>query len=744
MAIATRDIPAAIQRQPVAGAALLLAFVVALFASAFLLFSVQPMVSRMLLPRLGGSPAVWNTCVCFFQATLLLGYCYAHWLAEWRRPRGQVALHALVLAGALVFLPLSLGVDAPPAGAQPADWLLARLMLAVGAPFVAIAATAPLLQHWFSRTTHPRAHDPYFLYVASNAGSLLALLGYPVLIETTLGLSGQAQLWSFGFAATAAAVLACGVVASRRATPLADQADPQTDAAAGMTVQEGLRWIILAFVPSALMLAVTTYITTDIAATPLFWVAPLTIYILTFMLAFSRRPLIGLRALLPLQGIALAAAALAGLNGTPAAAGLILSLVVFALTSAVCHTELAQRRPDAPRLTSYFLLISIGGALGGSFSALLAPALFRGPFEYPLLLIAACLLRPPPPRLPTEARENWAIRGDLLLPVVLMGVAVALLWAESPAGPEFLRPAARIAAVAVPAAALLWFTGRRVRLAMALAGCLLFPMFVDASGALTTTRNFFGVHRVRRVPSEDLIVLQHGTTVHGMQGTRPGEEFTPLGYYDTAGPFGRMFAALARRGAPIAAVGVLGLGIGGLGCYAHPGEAWTFREIDPEVERLARDQRWFHVMAGCGNRPAVVLGDARLTLAADANVKYDLLVIDAFSSDSIPMHLITREALALYLSRLTPNGIVLFHVSNRYLDLTPVVARLAADAGAPARHLLAPPMGAGLRRIGAEVVAVAAPGGNLDFLGDSWDTPKPGSALWTDERSNILGVMRWR
>jgi hypothetical protein len=742
MPIATPGISIATIKRRAAGSVLLAGFTASLFLSAFLLFSVQPVVSRMVLPRLGGSPAVWNTCVCFFQAALLLGYGYAHFVAGRLQPRTQLALHGLVLASGFAVLPLSLGVDAPPAGAAPVGWLLARLALAVGAPFVAIAATAPLLQHWFSLTTHPQARDPYFLYVASNSGSLLALLSYPVLIETTLDLSGQAQLWSSGFAATAAAVLACGIAAQRHAAP-AHASAPLVGTEALTSNAERFRWVVLAFVPSALMLAVTTYITTDIAATPLFWVVPLAIYIGTFMLAFARRQFIGQRTLLALQGMALAAAGLFGMIGTPTTASLIISLSAFTLTAAVCHTELAQRRPDARGLTGYYLLISLGGALGGVFCALLAPVLFLGPWEYPLLLIAACLLRPPP--LPAPRWQNWAIRGDLLLPVVLTALAIALLWAASPAGPEALRPAARIASIVAPGVALLWFAKRRVRLAMALACFLLFPALIDASDTLIMTRSFFGVHRVRRLPNEDLVVLQHGTTVHGMQSTRPGEELTPVGYYDRTGPFGRIFAAFGRRASPITAVSVLGLGTGGLGCYARASEVWTFREIDPVVERLARDGRWFHFMAGCGNHPAVVLGDARLTLAADTAARYDLVIVDAFSSDSVPVHLITREALALYFARLKPGGVVLFHVSNRYLDLTPVVARLAADAGAPVRHLFVPPVGAALRRIGAELVAVAAPGGELDALAaDGWDAPQPGTVLWTDERSDILGVIRWR
>jgi hypothetical protein len=320
-----------------------------------------------------------------------------------------------------------------------------------------------------------------------------------------------------------------------------------------------------------------------------------------------------------------------------------------------------------------------------------------------------------------------------------------VLWAASPAAPPALRPATQFAATLLAGAVLLWFAGRRIPFALVLAGCLIAPALADLANTPVVARSFFGVHRVRLLPAEDLVALQHGTTMHGMQSTRPGEELTPLGYYDRAGPFGRLFAALAQRGAPGAgAVGVLGLGTGGLGCHARPGEAWTFYEIDPVVERLARDDRWFRFMAGCGNRPAVVLGDARVALANAAD-RYDLLFVDAFSSDSVPVHLLTREALALYFSRLKPGGGVVFHVSNRHLELAPVVARVAANAGAPARHLLVSSTSPSPRQIGAELVAVAAPGGDLDALAaDGWEVPQPGPVLWTDERSDILGVIRWR
>ncbi len=727
-----------------AGSVFLFGFAASLFASAFLLFSVQPLVSRLVLPRLGGSPAVWNTCVCFFQAALLLGYGYAHLSASHLRPRVQVALHGLVLAAGLALMPLSLGVEAPPPDRSPVFWLLTLLAIKVGPPFLAIAATAPLLQAWFARTTHPQASDPYFLYAASNAGSLLALLSYPLLIETTLSLSDQTWLWSAGFAATAAAVLACGGAALLHGAAPAPMRSASWPQAARIGMAERLHWLALAFVPSALMLAVTTHITTDVAAVPLLWVLPLGIYILTFILAFMQGSFPGQPLLLPLQAVAIAAAAVIPLFGTANALAMLAPLVAFTLVAAVCHAELARRRPDVRHLTGYFLLISVGGALGGVFNALLAPVLFRIPLEYPLLLVAACLLRPPPAPLPTRKREDWAIRGDLLLPVVLLVLTITLLWA-SRSGPESLRPVARVGAVVLPGAALLWFAKRRLRLAFAVAACFLIPTLGAVFGTEATARSFFGVYRVVQRPQDEAVALAHGTTIHGVQSTRPGEELVPLGYYHRAGPFGRFFEALAQRPVPVASVGVVGLGTGGLACYARPGETWTFFEIDPVVERLARDARWFRFLAGCGNRPSVVLGDARITLAANAAAHYDVLVIDAFSSDSVPVHLLTREALALYFSRLKPGGIVLFHISNRYLELAPVVARLAIEAGAPVRHLRTRSGTGGLRQLGAEVVAVAAPGGNLDSLAeDGWQVPEPGPVLWTDERSDILGIIRWR
>jgi len=731
--------------------AMLCGFTTTLFLSAFLLFAVQPMVSRMVLPRLGGSPAVWNTCVCFFQLALLLGYGYADWLAQRVAPRFQVALHAAVLGLALLMLPLSLAGAPPSPDASPILWLLLRLALSIGPPFIAISATAPLLQSWFSRTTSAHAGDPYFLYAASNTGSLLALLSYPFLIETHLGVAAQLSAWSGGFAIVAAGALACGaaMLLTRRATP---QAAASTIAAPGGKIPwaEQARWIALSFVPSGLMLAVTTYITTDIAAAPLFWVIPLAIYIATFMLAFGKRGLVVPRFLPLAQAVFIAMAAVTILVGLPGAPTLFIALTAFGLTAMLCHVELARRRPDVQHLTRYFLLISVGGALGGIFNALLAPVLFRGPWEYPLMLAAGCALRrlttpasaasrpPPAPVVEPATRQTW------LRPLLLAVGGLGLVFASSSYAPPSLRMVGYPLAVILPSIYLIRFFRGGAYIGAGIVGLLLVPLLVNLVNSDYSTRSFFGTYRVVRLHGEDLVALQHGTTLHGVRGTRPGEQAEPYGYYARGGPFGRLFTVLHASSRKLDRVGIIGLGVGSLGCYARPGEQWTYFEIDPTVERIARDPRFFGFMANCGNHPAVILGDARQTLASQPPGRLDLLVLDAFSSDAVPAHLLTREALALYRSRLKPGGLLAYHVSNRYLDLVPVVARLAQESGLQIRRLATPGNGTN-RDAATEVLVIAAPGTSLDGLAaDGWDVPPPGPLLWTDDRSDVVGVIRWR
>ncbi len=740
-------------RFKISSAALVGLFGTAVFGSAFLLFSVQPMVSRLVLPRLGGSPAVWNTCVLFFQMALLLGYLYADIVATRLRPRLQVPVHALLLLAGLVSLPLGIGEGAPPAGASPPLWLLARLATTVGLPFLAISATAPMLQSWFARTAHRAAHDPYFLYAASNTGSLLALLAYPVAIETTIGLTAQRTLWSAGFAVVAALVLACGVAALRGHSAAA--ATPETVAAAAAaapSLRTEARWVFLAFLPSGLMLALTTHIASDVASAPLFWVVPLAIYIATFMLAFGRRQRATPAWLARLQAMLLLAAAGAMLLGAPdllvLGGSLLVSLAAFAATAALFHLELARERPPVRYLTRYFFLISVGGALGGILNGLVAPILFNGPWEYPILLLAAAVFRPLPPQpeaaSPAAPPPPAPPPAPWWRPVLILVAGVLLLWSGTDYAPAAIRPAGQFLRVAVPALALLWLLRTGLQLAVGMAGLIVLPLIVKAAGADLIARSFFGTYRVMEVPAYQLTVMEHGTTMHGMQSNRPGEATEPLAYYFRSGPFGRMMAIMDKRMPQAARIDALGLGAGALACYSRPGETWMFREIDPLVERLARDDRHFHFLQRCGNHPSVVIGDARITLAAEPLHSDDLIILDVFSSDSVPVHLLTQDALKLYFAHLKPGGLVVYHVSNRYLDLTPVVARLAVSLGAPVRHLLQLPAEDPRRKLGAELLVVAPPGGTLDdFAAEGWDVPKPGPVLWTDDKSDIYRVIRW-
>jgi hypothetical protein len=740
------------------------AFATTLFLSAGLMFMVEPMIAKMVLPRLGGSPAVWSTCMVFFQAVLLLGYAYAHALTRLLPRPAQIGVHiAVLLPLAALALPLDLGAGAPSPGASPALWLLVRLALVVGLPMFAISATAPLLQRWFADLDHEASGDPYFLYAASNAGSLLALLAYPLLIEPMLPLDLQATLWSGGFGIMALGLILCAtatVFSARHAI----RAEPQhaidllpplrsnavsAQATGAASLRERLTWTVLAFVPSSLLLGVTTYITADVAAAPLLWVVPLILYLLSFILVFARRPPLPHAAMLRLMPLLLIPLVITAAPGQPFAIPLpfvlALHLGCFFIISMVCHGELARRRPPVARLTEFYLFLSIGGVLGGIFNALLAPLIFPGPWEYPLALVAACLLKP---AMHDETRRN--LKWDLGLPAALLGLELAMRFMPKSvtlgAGAPILLLLI-LFGYGVPAIALLSFSARRLRFALGIAVCLLVPVLMGQASTITTQRSFFGIYRVLTIDDGHARLLMDGTTLHGAESLVPGEENQPLTYYSHAGPFGRFFASLDP--AATHHVAVVGLGAGSLACYAQPGQDWTFYEIDPLVERLARDPRYFHYMSNCGNDPQVVLGDARLTLAAAPDGAYDLLVLDAFSSDTVPMHLLTREAMALYLRKLAPGGKLLFHISSRTLDLGPVLSALAADAGIQARMLLdhPPPGTVFWRREPALVVALAGRGGVLDRLDptDGWtDLPPAGAhALWTDQRSDILRAIRF-
>ncbi|HEX6112270.1 MAG TPA: fused MFS/spermidine synthase [Geminicoccaceae bacterium] len=724
------------------GEATLAWFAGTMLLGAFLVFSIQPMFARMALPLLGGAPAVWNTAIVFFQAALLAGYAYAHCLSRCLGPRGQVAAHLSLLAAASLSLPVTIGAGwEPPSGGMSIPWLIALMAWTVGLPFLAVAATAPLIQRWFADSGHPAAGDPYFLYGASNLGSILALLSYPLLVEPTLTLHQQGWLWAAGYGALALVITGCGLVVWRRVSaslgvaPSRGAEEPQA-----IGWPRRLHWLVLALVPSSLLLAVTTHITTDLAAVPLLWVVPLALYLLTYVVAFARRPWLRHAWMVKAQPLVLIPLVLLLTWNLPFWVGLPLHLLGLFVSALVCHGELARLRPTSERLTEFYFWMATGGALGGAFTALLAPLLFVGVFEYPIALVAACLLRP------TLAPGAGRRILDFALPV---GVGI-LITAHGGAFGVELRHFGTVGLllVFVPSALALYALAERpLGLGLGIAAaCGAALLAADAHSVLARERSFFGVYTVKRDPA-GYHVLVHGTTMHGAQRVDPDRQREPLTYFHRDGPLGQLFSAVGARSRT---VGAVGLGVGTVACYRRPGQRWTFYEIDPLVERIARDERFFHYLAECAPDAEIRSGDARRTLQGAPRAAYDLLILDAFSSDAIPMHLITREALALYLDKLAPGGVIAWHVSNRHLDLAPIVADLAADAGVLAWLRTDQPSRAEIAsyHIPSIWIAIARRAEHLGPLvrDARWSRlqGRPDARPWTDDFSNIVSALRWR
>ena len=744
-------------------------FALTLFCSAALLFVVQPMFAKMVLPRLGGTPSVWNTCMVFYQTVLLLGYLYAHFATKLLGPRRQAVLHVAVLALPWLVLPIAVPAGwVPPMQSNPTAALLVLLGVAVGLPFFVVSASAPLLQTWFAQTGDRSAHDPYFLYAASNLGSLLGLFGYPLLIEPRLTLSEQGQFWTAGFGVLAVMTALCAAVLWRSRPALVPQGGLEPAPAvpdAPPTMGRRLRWLALALAPSSLLLGVTTHIVTDIASVPLLWVIPLGLYLLSFVLVFARRPPLPHRWMVRIEPFFVLTLA-AWFCLTSARINwmiLPLHLATFFMIAMVCHGELVASRPGTRYLTEFYLWMSLGGMLGGLFNAIVAPLVFGSVLEYPLMILVACLLRPVAAAAGNPRRARIF---DLLFPLVLLMAGMAAVWVTSQVmrwrgQPGEIPLMAGGVILGVGAVLALSFVQRPWRFGLGVTAVMLLGAAVmpDGGNVIFSKRSFFGLVRVRQDAGDETNTLVHGSTNHGSQSYVSELRRIPRTYYHRSGPLGQTFAALEANG-PLGEVGVIGLGTGTVAAYAKPGGHMTFYEIDPTVAGLAHDPRYFTYLsdaADSGAKLEVVLGDARLQLAAAPAHGYDLLVLDAYSSDAIPIHLITREALELYLSKLQPGGIMALHISNRYLDLAPVLGRICGEL-----HL------AGLvqddndmgrdeqtreqyQREGksrSEWVLVAEkPKAFLGLLFDRrWQTlpASPEAPLWTDDFSNIVSVLTVR
>lgn len=849
-------------------------FAFTLFVSATLLFFVQPLIGKMVLPKLGGTPAVWNTCMVFFQAVLLVGYAYTHTLNTWRSQRQQFIAHLVMLALPFVVLPFTLGSWTPPTESNPVFSLLWLLLGLVGLPFFVVSTSAPLLQRWFGLTGHPAAKDPYFLYGASNLGSMIGLLAYPLVLEPLLDVPGQATFWAAGYGLFALLVAGCVFLVWKPAPANALAEAPPAEAPAAptppvkaetaITAKRGparrvalahagaapslpvaieerlenvtwlrrLRWIGLAAAPSSLMLGLTTYLTTDIAAIPFFWVIPLALYLLTFILVFARWPVVWtdvphtiILYLQPCVLLMLVLISCAYIN-LPFYPWSIFGfhILSFFVTTLMCHGELAKDRPAAEHLTEFYLWMSVGGVAGGVFNTLVAPLFFKwGVLEYWLAMILACICRPSmvtdftlfPGDTNPRKRTIVGFVLDAILPVAVGAAAYGLLVYGMAHAEHYSR---RTYLLAAPTILVLTLAMRPLRLGLATALLLGVVWYYDLrfERYVFQERGFFGFVKVRQESGEIPVlqedgsfknvatkynVLIHGGIDHGRQHLDPSRRRLPISYFHPTGGIGQVFQHLdwpdARLPASLVGQGmlpgplptgilcdlhseppfaVIGLGTGTLAGRAKPWQTMHIYEIDPLVRSLSLPpsgrKPLFTYVQDAIDREAdldIFMGDGRLMLQRDWIDKrnpnaapkkkdnfYHVIVLDAFSSDAIPVHILTADAVGEYLTKLAEGGVLIFNTTNRYVDLHGVLANIADH-----HDLIALQFGDGPENVpdkfGSDWVVLQRrnlpegkpytglrPLPNLLDMQRWRQPPRDPSPVWTDAYSNLLRVIYWR
>ncbi len=721
-------------------------FTAAVFLSAALLFAVQPMFTKMVLPRLGGSSSVWSVAMVFFQGILLLGYAYADILTRFVRGPLALLIHLAVMVGGAAFLPIAVaqGWSAPAADREQL-FLLYLFGVSIGFPFFALSANGPLLQAWFARSGLARAENPYFLYAASNIGSLLALFMYPFVAEPFSTLGFQSSIWRAGYYLLIALIACSGSLVFLRRGGGEAVLSPAQSTEAAPPLSRMAYWVALAFVPSALMIAATTHITTDVAAAPFLWVLPLSLYLISFILVFSQRKFVEQATWLKLQPflLALLVLTLALDIRTWLTVDVALHLLTFFVTAMICHGLMAATRPQAAYLTRFYFCMSLGGVLGGIFSGLIAPHIFSWTAEYPLLVVAAALARPglawPKGKEARYVASFVALVVIVALPGLREGFSIVppynwIVW-----GAVAILVACAVALRDVP-----------LRLALLFAAVFVIARIYPPNvRQLETVRSFFGVHKIEVTPDGRFRVLRHGMELHGAQRLTTDDGVPVTGrpqlstYYHPDLPIAEAIDAVqTKKGGPINAA-VIGLGAGSIACLMKPNDHLDYYEIDAEIIRIARDPKRFTFLRDCKPDANIILGDARLTIAAATEARYDVIVVDAFSSDSIPVHLLTREALRIYVSRLNPGGIIVTHISNNHLDLTGVVTATAASEKLVARLYDEDEVPGLDPMIKFSTVMILARNDDDFGLLKDWDlqTPEPDEHPWSDDFSSLLGPL---
>lgn len=737
-------------------------FAATIFVSATLLFACQPLVARMIVPLLGGAPSVWIVCSLCFQALVLGGYAYAHVVSSRLSIRAQVVLQVAIIAIALMTLPVS--IDEKRALELTARsyslGVLAVLLRSVGLPFFVLSTSAPLVQRWFAEAGEK---DPYFLYAASNAGSMLALLGYPFVIEPLLGLADQSRALFFGYAAYGVLIAICAVTLVRRARNAPAEAKSRSSIEDVDPTPESERWkqrlvwLGLSFAPSSLLLGVTDFITTDIASIPLLWVVPLATYLATFIVAFAKKEVLSRRFVSRAFAFMAVVTVMSMIAEVVRPAWLIVMFHVGLLFIAgvACHGALAVRRPHVSRLTEFFLLMSVGGVLGGIFNGLVAPAIFRDLYEYPIAIFAAGLGRALVVKDDPETKTESPARG-LGIGLVLPASALLLTLIVRAVKKDVSIPAYAVLFGLAAVIAFVWSGSRPTRFAAAIAGLLFCTIGFgpSASDLIHKERDFFGTLKVRTVDDGKFRILTFGTTIHGAQYTDQARSRSPVINFHPSGPAGDLLGPLPEDpsyvSAPPRRIGVIGLGIGGLTGYARPSDEWTYFELNPAIVRVAKEHYTLLSTMPEHTKLEIEIGDARLRLRDGAAARFDVLVMDAFSSDAIPVHLMTREAIAVNVRAMVPGGLLIAHVSNRHLALAPVVAALASDAGlhaivrwdgevSPEQKIgfKTPSLWTAMSADQAALDAISAKNPNWKPL-----KPRPGQKIWTDDYADVLGAMK--
>lgn len=675
-----------------------------IFLSAFLIFLVQPIIGKLLLPMAGGSPSVWNACMLFFQALMLAGYSYTHFSQKKLGIKKQSLAQLVFMLATLLFLPIrftsSTGIPD-----DPTFWLLINLFRSAGIPFFILATLSPMLQLWFAHTGHSRAANPFFLYAASNIGSFTALLAYPFLIEPFIDLSLQTTVWAGGYAVLIVLIFFC-----RRAI----KADTLPEIADVIVTIENIeqstiiKWVVAAFISSSLLMGSTLFITTDLAPVPLLWILPLMIFLITFVIAFSQHsPPFWLVEMFAIAAVFVFAVTYSFTSGHQLWLTIPLHLLVLFAICLYCHSYLANSKPHVRHLTAFYAWISLGGMLGGLFNTLIAPYVFVSYTEYPLMIAASSLFIYLNRKKETGGNSE-AASARLVSLVTGFLVAASIIAVKSTNFSQILhRLAARsyietesgyvsvilawletyqdlftvLLAIVIALTPMLFIPRiRRFNLTIvAIVMMLCFSAYKTGTSAeiIYITRNFFGKKTVSTRHSPSVRVLHNGSTYHGAQDLAPEHRNVPLSYYHNKGPVGDIFALPIAQKTDLK-VGIIGLGVGSTATYSKPGNEFTFYEIDPDViDMVGGESPIFSFIYDNASQCRIICGDGRLKINEAKDGFFDIIFLDAFSSDAIPVHLITAEALQIYLSKLKPDGIVALHISNRYLNLQPILKKMA-------------------------------------------------------------------